>query len=528
MSTTVGAGRPGAAGGGGARARIRAGLAVTAVPYAAATAERVAGELSAYAAAWESMHEDACHATHTRHEQSDELLDLRMACLVHRREALAALVEQFAAADAATAERAVEASQRLPAIADCGDLPRLIEAAPPPGDANERATFDGAHAAIARATAAQLAGKHEQGLAAADEALVAARTIEHDALAAEAGLVRARLLEGAGRWPESADALREAEYRARAAGDDRLAAAAEVEAVFVIGYRLARLEEGRWWAAHARGAVEHTTDLGLAARLDNHLGVVLHAAGELEAALEHLTRALATRERVLGHEHTDVAESHYNVAIALRGAGRLEEARAEHEHALGIRERLLGPDHPQVAESRSAIAVVDFAAGRHDAAVVGWTEAERIQRAAYGPGHPKLARTLNNLASAAFERDDFAAAERYTREALAIVEPTAARGELFLSLLRHNLGKVSLQRGDVETAVDLSRRAAEDRLAALGPEHPDVALSFAQLGHAELAKGELGPARAALERAIPVLERHAAGHGKALARAREALAVANR
>jgi eukaryotic-like serine/threonine-protein kinase len=505
------------------REAIVAQLSATELPYAAATAVRVTSILDDYAANWVTMHEQACQATHARQEQSSELLDRRMACLDQRRAALEALVELLLAADAELVEHAVEAAQHLPLVDDCGDLERLLSDAPPPSDPAARAIFDGSRLALARAAAAAAAARFEVGLAAADEALIAARTIEHGPLVAEAEVVRARLLEGVGRRVEAADALREADHHARAAGDDRHAAEAEIDAVYVIGYRLARFEEGGWWAEHALGAVEHLGDETLAARLDNNRGVLLYAAGDHERALEYFGRALASRERLLGDENLDVAESHYNLAIAMRSAGRIGEARTHHERALVLRERLLGTDHPRVAESRSALAVVDQDEGRSDQAIAGWRAAERIQRAAYGPRHPKLGGTLINLGNAEAERGDLAAAEAYLREALAIL--AAGDDELKTDRTVQNLGEVLLRRGDRLGARDVLQRSLPGRIRRLGPEHPDVARTLVKLGRVRVELGDREGARADLERAVLIFEQHD-DEALALARARLALATA--
>ena len=500
------------------RAAIVSGLGATAVPYAGATAASVVAALDDYSARWIAAHEDACRATHVRHEQSLELLDRRMACLDDRRVAMVALADLLVHADAAAVEHAIAATQQLPAIEACADLQRLLANAPPPSDPETRALFDQARAGVARASAAEIVAAYERGLADADESLLIARTIEHDALAAEAGIVRARLLDGAGRNVESAAALREAEYRARRSGDELLAARAEVEAVFVVGYRLARIDEGKWWAEHARGAVEHGRDGVLAARLDNHHGVLLHLAGDTAAGLEHLARALEARRRLLGDRHLDVAESHYNLAIALRAAGRRDDARAHHEQALALRIDVLGRDHPLVAESRSALGVVAKDDGDLDGAIAAWHEAERIQRAAYGGAHPKLAATLNNLGGAELMRAHPVEAEAYYRAALAMLERTVGPDDLQVDRILYNLGELLRERGDLAGAQTMLQRALAGRERRLGPVHRDVALALTGLARVHVQLGERTQADTELARAVAILEK--GDDALALARAR--------
>jgi Flp pilus assembly protein TadD len=51
-------------------------------------------------------------------------------------------------------------------------------------------------------------------------------------------------------------------------------------------------------------------------------------------------RALALRERVLGPDHPDVAQSISNLAVVLAALGRPAEAEPLHRRALALRERV--------------------------------------------------------------------------------------------------------------------------------------------------------------------------------------------
>jgi tetratricopeptide (TPR) repeat protein len=62
-------------------------------------------------------------------------------------------------------------------------------------------------------------------------------------------------------------------------------------------------------------------------------------------------RALAIREKALGPEHPDTAESLNNLAELLQNQRDFAGARPFHERALAIREKALGPEHPDTAGS---------------------------------------------------------------------------------------------------------------------------------------------------------------------------------
>ncbi|CAN0512516.1 unnamed protein product, partial [Laminaria digitata] len=61
-------------------------------------------------------------------------------------------------------------------------------------------------------------------------------------------------------------------------------------------------------------------------------------------------RSQAIREKILGPEHPEVAQSLNN------RVGKHEEAGPLYERSLAIREKVLGPDHPDVAQSLNNLA----------------------------------------------------------------------------------------------------------------------------------------------------------------------------
>jgi len=56
-------------------------------------------------------------------------------------------------------------------------------------------------------------------------------------------------------------------------------------------------------------------------------------------------RALAIREKRLGAEHPDTAQSLNNLAELYRSQGKYEQAEPLYQRALAIIEKVLGPEH---------------------------------------------------------------------------------------------------------------------------------------------------------------------------------------
>src|SRR5262249_39540054 len=67
-------------------------------------------------------------------------------------------------------------------------------------------------------------------------------------------------------------------------------------------------------------------------------------------------RSLAIREKALGPDHPDVAQSLNNLATLYDQQARYADAEPLYKRSLVIRENILGPNHPMVAESLNNLA----------------------------------------------------------------------------------------------------------------------------------------------------------------------------
>ncbi len=130
-----------------------------------------AAGLDRYSAAWTAMQTDSCEATHVRGEQSQELLDLRGACLDRRLGELGALVDLYRRADPAMVSSATAAAGHLSSLEACANAAALGEERPPRDAPAGRAL----RAEIGRARASYLAGRARDSLASAQAAARRAR-----------------------------------------------------------------------------------------------------------------------------------------------------------------------------------------------------------------------------------------------------------------------------------------------------------------------------------------------------------------
>ena len=89
------------------------------LPFAETSLASTERALDGYAHAWAQARSDVCEATRVRGEQSETLMDERIACLDDRKRELASLVQEFARASPKTVELSVKATESLSRVDGC-------------------------------------------------------------------------------------------------------------------------------------------------------------------------------------------------------------------------------------------------------------------------------------------------------------------------------------------------------------------------------------------------------------------------
>ena len=478
----------------------------TGLSYAPETWERVKPRLDAYATAWAAEHTDACEATRSRGEQSEEAMGLRMACLHQRRVYLRATVGELEQADATVVENAVQAVANLPGLSRCQDLEALRAEVPPPEDpavAEQVAALD---EVLAEAKAKQEAGKYEQGLRLADEVVNEGAALDYEPLMARAWLRQGDLRTEVGDHAEAVEVYRTA-YRASLAHTMLTEAAeASTQMMLVLSYSLSRHEDARSWARDAeplsRAAGSETVRAGYL----NQRGVMATSQGEYAVARDLHEQALAIRRKALGPKHPSVAASLNNLGNVADSQGEDQDARDFHERALAIRRETLGPKHPHVAHSLNNLGNLAHSQGEFEDARDFHERALAIRREALGPKHHRVANSLNNLGVVAHSQGAYDNARDFHQQALAIRREALGPKHPHVAHSLNNLGNVARAQGKYGDARDFHEHALAIRRETLGPKHPDVADSLNNLGTAAKAQGEHESARDYYSRALAILE----------------------
>jgi tetratricopeptide (TPR) repeat protein len=447
------------------RHAVRASFLASARPHAAPTAGRVQAIVDDYAEAWVDARSEACAATHVRGEQSVHLLDLRMACLDRRRQALTATTAMWMRGrDGDVVDHAVATALALPAIASCADVDALTRAVPLPDDEAQRRAIDELAARLAAAQALYTAGKYRDALALADAIARDAREVAYAPIRAQTHLLLALLNDHQSDVAAGGENANEAARQAARARDDNWLARALIE-----------VRNHHFYEDRMRG----TTGGARALELD----------GVLEVAMERV-----------GEDPVLRAEYWMSTGELLVKLDRDDDARGHFERALALRREAFGPDDVRVAETLRFVAstLPDERAGER---VTLFRKALAIYETTLGPEHPTVAEVLNSLG--AILPDERA------EEALAIYDRSRA---IFASVFGaddwtvgrafNNSGEVLCTLGRFEEGVDRLERGVAVYEKAFGKDHCHLAYPLTGLGECYAKWARPQAAVASVERAL--------------------------
>ncbi|WP_428262659.1 protein kinase domain-containing protein [Haliangium sp.] len=446
------------------RYRVQGALMATGVPYAGSTWQHVERIIDRYTAAWVEAHRDACEATAVRREQSDEIMDRRMACLETRRRALDALLGAIAEVDAEGINRVAGAVSQLPHVESCADTRFLQSGLAPPEDPLVAEIVTALRVRLARAREQDKLGAYERAAAQLEELVAAARSLDYEPLVAEIDAVRGRVSLHLGDYEVAHDLLEEAYFTARASFHDEVAIEAATLLVGVAGNVLARIDEAQRWARHAQAEITRAGSDEQHVRLLNNLGAVRQREGKYAESAEYFEQSLALALRLWGEANYVPATVTYNLGYSFLLQGRYEEAEQRLQRALAVWEQILGPEHPNVADA------------------------------------------LQVLGQISMERADLDQAEVYLRRSLSMQQQLLGEGHIRVSSIHLSLGELYERAGTPARAAEHCRRALEIREQVLGAPHFQVAEALEGMARAQLALGADDEALALARRAMANLE----------------------
>jgi tetratricopeptide (TPR) repeat protein len=425
----------------------------------------IEARIDSYLATWAEGRTDACEATRVRGEQSESLLDLRIACYDAQLRSVDATLSALQSADAVAIDNAPDAVSGFSPLDRCTQTERLLETTPRPTDP---ATLEALEAVEARydALAAQINLGHYE------DVLEDARALAKDAEALEYAPILYKSLSVLGDAESEAGtdsaatlAFERALHAAIAAGDSDVAAAAASDLALSVGYFVADTERGL-------------------------------------RAIE-LARAFASRS--LNAESLQMFATEHEAAIYVRKG---EMAKALELHS-SVRDYWSGRDDgtTKVAGALLDMGSVYSATGRAKEAVEVIEQAVELRIQDYGDDHPITANALRELGTGLSKLERFDEAEVQLERALKIQESARGRTTRKVAVLLDDLGRVLRARGDLDGAI-ARHREAYDILAAIdGGEGPSLVVSGLNIGYTLNAAGHWEDALAEFVKALEMAER---------------------
>jgi tetratricopeptide (TPR) repeat protein len=512
-------------------------------PFAAAAFTEVKRVLNAYAKQWTSLRSDACLATEVRHEQSAELLDLRMLCLDGHLRDLEALTHQLAGADARLVERAPLVVHGLEDLSDCADGQALRARVRPPGSPRERERVTALRGELAEVKALHRIDHYHDGVVRARALVPEVAAIHYRPLEAETLLELGVLEDEDGQIDASEHTLEQAEWTAEASRSDEVAARAWLALMSLYQRQRAQLDRALALRPRVTALLErvggneeleallhiavgrvlrdqaHYADAQLELQkalvlLEHHFGRddlhVTQALDELgavaarqdwRAADAYYQRSLELKKRIYGPDHPEVGLAMIEVMEGRQREGRSDEARALGEAGLAIMTRALGPLHPALIKPLNNVALILHAQNDNDREVELLRRARDLVAQFNGRDHPRYALVLVNLADALSRLGRHEEAVELLRQALAIDERRLGPEHDRTASCRRILAKVLGRTGRLEEAHAQALRALGDYEKARGVDNPYNYQNFLVLGGIELKEGAAASATAQLERA---------------------------
>ncbi len=198
-----------------------------------------------------------------------------------------------------------------------------------------------------------------------------------------------------------------------------------------------------------------------------------YSYGEAESLYE---RSLKIKEKALGPDHFDVADSLNNLAVLYVRMGEYGEAESHYERALRIWEKAMGPNHPYFARSLNSLALLYDNQGKYTEAEPLYKRALQIWEKVRGSNHPDVAQSLNNLAALYYRQGRYTEAEPLYKRALKIGEKALEPDHPGVALSLNNLAELYSARHGLKLFIKLT--AKRFYLECGGPDKKEIFSRF--------------------------------------------------
>jgi preprotein translocase subunit SecA/nephrocystin-3 len=240
--------------------------------------------------------------------------------------------------------------------------------------------------------------------------------------------------------------------------------------------------------------------------------------GNYPKALEYHLKALAIRERVLGTEHPDTADSYKHIGNTYYSMDDYPKALEYHLKALAIRERVLGTEHHNTANSYNNIGNTYDSMGDYPKALEYHLKALAIREHVLGVEHPDTVASFKNTGITYYKMEEYKEVIKYLLKTFTIhidtslfladsydslgyykdaieyytyyVEHANVSEEEILAIIYICMGNCHINSGYYATAKEIHQKALEIRERLTGKDSSKYATICLNLGKALTLLGE--------------------------------------
>ena len=206
----------------------------------------------------------------------------------------------------------------------------------------------------------------------------------------------------------------------------------------------------------------------------NDIGTTYDYLGDYTKALEYYFKALDIFEKVLEKEHPFTATSYNNIGLTYDNLGNYPKALEYYFKALDIKEKVLEKEHPSTATSYNNIAGVYYSQGDYTKALEYYQKALDIREKVLGKEHPDTATSYNNIGAVYKSQGDYTKALEYYFKDLAICEKVLGKEHPDTATSYNNIGMTYINLKDYPKAIEYLQKALDILKKVLGPDHPNT------------------------------------------------------
>lgn len=206
-------------------------------------------------------------------------------------------------------------------------------------------------------------------------------------------------------------------------------------------------------------------------------------SGVPHKAIEFSLRALAIREKVLPHDHPDLAEAYNNIALTYHFLGEYQKQLEFNLRALAIREKNLPANHPDLAVSYDNMSRSYSDLGDYQKQLDYSLKAIAINEKALKVDDPDLAQSYNNVATSYANLGDYENTLNFLQKSLAIYEKVFPPDHPELAVTYNNLAATYGNLYEPQKALEFALKAVVIQEKILPADHPDLAIFYGSVAY---------------------------------------------